>query len=114
MIRILVVALLALLAVSARAQSPPTTQCVSTALAGGTSDAITIPQLPCLPTTTLLILTTPMANTTTAPTITVVGSPPQVVKRYTNAPLQAGDLPAGGYTMLINNGQSWFLLTTGH
>jgi hypothetical protein len=104
--------LTALLPLSAKAVPPPT-QCVSTAIAGGTADAITIPQLPCIPTTTLLILTTVAANVTPAPTIAAAGGTPLVVKRNTGAALAPGDLAANARMLLTSNGLNWFLLNPG-
>jgi hypothetical protein len=91
--------------------APPSTQCVSTAVAGGTSDAITIPQLPCIPTTTLLILTISLTNTTTTPTISEAGGATQTILRYNGQAIQPGDLTAGAHVELANNGLNWFFLT---
>ena len=100
----------ALLPIAAHA-APPSTQCVSTAVAGGTSDAITIPQLPCIPTTTLLILSISLTNTTTTPTISEAGGATQTILRYNGQAIQPGDLTAGAHVELANNGLNWFLLT---
>ena len=102
--------LLAAIFVGAKAQSPPASPCVSTAIAGGTADAIIIPQLPCIPTTTLLILTVSQANQTATPTITPAGGLAQVIKRYDGSPLSPGDMPSGAHIALTNNGAAWFLL----
>jgi hypothetical protein len=102
--------LAALLPIAAHA-APPTRQCVSTAIAGGTSDAITIPKLPCIPTTTLLILAVSATNTTATPTISVAGGSTQTVLRSNGQPIQPGDLPAGAHVELGNNGVNWFLQT---
>lgn len=95
------------------AQSP-LTQCVSTAVAGGTSDALTIPQLPCTATSTLLVLTLTATNTTTSPTLAQIGvSAPQVILNGSNAgALTAGQLQAGGHVLLQYNGLNWFLLSS--
>lgn len=93
---------------STKFHTPP--QCVSTAIAGGTSDALTIPALPCIPTTTLVILTSVYANATTKPTLKVGTANPQVILSPTGMPLQAGQIPAHGRVLLTNNGANWFLL----
>lgn len=97
---------------SAWAQAPPSTQCVSTALAGGTSDALTIPQLPCSATSTLLVLTLSATNTTTTPTLQQVGvSAPQVIVNSGGGALQVGALQNGARVIMNYNGVNWFLLT---
>lgn len=96
---------------STKFHTPP--QCVSTAVAGGTSDALTIPALPCIPTTTLLIITSVYANATTKPTLKVGTANPQVILNQTGGPLSPGDIPAHGRVLLTNNGANWFLLLQG-
>lgn len=101
-------------AASALAQGIPISQCVSTAIAGGTADALTIPQLPCTATATLLVLTTPLTNTTATPTIQQIGvSAPQVILNgTTGGALSIGELVAGAQTLLTYNGRNWFALSS--
>ena len=95
-----------------QAVAQPATQCVSSVMAGGSPDSIIVPNLPCIPTTALLILTTNGTNTTTAPTLQVGGGLPQVIKRWTNDPVAPGDIPGpGAKIQLTNNGMNWFLMT---
>jgi hypothetical protein len=86
-------------------------QCVTAATAGGAADAITLPRLPCIPTTTLLILKIAQTNATTAPTIQPQGLPAQTVTRFDGTHIQPGDLAGGSYVLLLNNGSNWLLLT---
>lgn len=113
LLRLLLIFLLAVCFVPswALAQPVPVTQCVSTAIAGGTADAITIPQLPCVPTTTTLILTITQDNTTTTPTITPAQGITQTIVQYTGAALTSGFLHAGARYILSNSGHNWILLT---
>ena len=97
----------------ASAQPLPVTQCVTTAVAGGTGDAITVPELPCIPTTATLYLTITNTNATTTPAITPAGGPTQVIVNYNKTALTAGELAANTYTILINNGTNWILMAGG-
>lgn len=93
------------------AQSAPGTQCVASAFANGTPDAITIPALPCALTTNLLILTSGGANTTTTPTLQPLGLPAQTIVRPDLTPLQPGDIGGFGSKALLNpTGNLWVLL----
>lgn len=92
------------------AQTPAGTQCVSTAVAGGTGDAITIPLLPCTETTTQLILTITAANTIAAPTISVNGQTPHAIKGYDGTSLTGGFLQPSQRRILTFNGTNWFVL----
>lgn len=106
-------ALLAILALSADApaQSPPGSQCVTSAVAGGTGDAITIPTLPCVPTTTLLVLTTKFPSTTTSPTLSYPGLiTPMPIKRFDGSSPAAGEIVANARYMLTSNGTNWYML----
>ena len=94
----------------AAAQTSPTTQCVASAYASGTADAITIPALPCALTTNLLILSTTGTNITTTPTLQPLGLPAQTIIRSNGNPAQAGDLVAGGKALLTPTGNQWVLL----
>lgn len=96
----------------ARSQ-PVTSQCVSTAIAGGTADAITIPTLPCTATSSLLILTLTGTNVTTTPTIQQIGvSPAQVVlSGIGGGSVGVGALSSGSRVLLTYNGMNWFLLS---
>lgn len=89
------------------------TQCVSSAVAGGTGDAITVPLLPCLTTTNLLILTLTATNTITVPTLQILGSglPAANILSSSGTPLAVGQLTAGNHNLLQFNGTSWFLLS---
>lgn len=93
------------------AQSAPMTQCVVTAAAGGTSDALTIPTLPCIPTTALLLLNPQAANQTATPTLTYPGSTPKPIVQYSGGLLSPGMLVQGGTYLLIFNGTKWKILT---
>lgn len=109
-------ALLLLGAFGAQAQVVPQQQCVSTALAGGTADAITVPLLPCQATTTLLILTLSATNATTTPTLQQIASPQlpaQVIVNSNGSALKAGDLTSGNVVLLTNNGTNWIVLSRG-
>ncbi len=92
-------------------QTAPQTQCVASATAGGTVDAITIPALPCALTTNLLVLASGGQNLTTTPTLAPLGLTPQVIVRPNGSPLALGDLGPTGYRALLNpNGVVWYLL----
>ena len=100
------------LALPALAQvNPPATQCVTQALAGGTADVITTAMLPCVPTTTLLVLLLTQTNTSTTPTLQPVGTVPQVIVRADGSPVAAGELAAGTTIELVNDGVHWKKLT---
>ena len=88
----------------------PSANCVSTALAQGTSDYITIPELPCTPTTTVLVLTPILANVTVAPTLKTPTDIPRIIVRFDGSALKAGDLIPGGRQLLVSNGTNWFLI----
>ncbi len=112
----IVIALLAALAAAAGfspAWAPPlpATQCVSTAVAGGTGDAITIPLLPCAATTTILQLTFTTPNTSAAPTISMNGQTPFILKDFDGSSLLPGVLAAGQRRLLTFNGTNWFMLS---
>lgn len=89
------------------------TQCVSTAVAGGTGNAITIPLLPCTETTTELILTISAANTIANPTISVGGQTPHVVLNFDGTPLGVGTLQANQRRILTYSGVNWLVLNSG-
>lgn len=105
-------ALVVLAPLAAGAQPVPQTQCVSSAVAGGTPDAITIPLLPCSVTTTLLVLKLSSNNATTTPTIQMVGATAQVVVYPNGTPLQVGELQTGAFGLFTNNGTNWIKLTS--
>lgn len=93
----------------AGAQTPQ--QCVTNAVAGGTSDAITVPLLPCGLSTNILILTITANNTTTTPTLQMAGFPPQRI--YTNTLQNPGIGDFGGpgsVLMLTSTGTSWLII----
>ena len=91
--------------------NPPATQCVTQALAGGSADAITTAMLPCVPTTTLLVLLLTQTNATTTPTLQPVGTVPQVIVRADGTSVAAGELAAGTTIELVNDGVHWKKLT---
>lgn len=91
------------------AQIPPT-QCTSSALAGGTSDALTIPTLPCSVTTTLLLLKLSATNLTTTPTLQMVGAPAQRILRADGSAPAIGELVGGSIILVTNNGTNWITL----
>lgn len=89
----------------------PSSQCVASAVAGGTADAITIPPLPCPATTNLLIVTTQAANITTTPTLQVGAALPLVIVGPNGSPLVAGQIPGSGYRAILTpTGSTWILL----
>lgn len=94
----------------ADAQTLPT-QCVASAIAGGTANVITISALPCATTTNLVIVTASAANTT-AVTLQVIGQTLALpVVKGTGSALVAGDIPGANYRMQITpTGTSWILL----
>ena len=86
-------------------------QCVANASAGGTPDALTIPQLPCSTQSNLLLLTTASANATTSPTLQQLGQPALPILRNDGSALVPGDIPGGGaVALLTSTGSSWLLL----
>lgn len=87
-----------------------TENCVVSAIAGGTGDAITVPLLPCTPTSNLLVLTLTGTNTTTSPTLQVLGTPlpAATILQSTGAPVQVGQLQSGSKVLLTFNGTNWF------
>ena len=87
------------------------TQCISNALAGGTANAITIPQLPCSSGTNLLLLTITATNTS-AVTLQQQGGSTIPVDNAAGNPLVAGSLQAGSVVMLSSTGTKWLLLTS--
>lgn len=94
-----------------QAPPTPTTQCVSSAIAGGTPDVLTIPLLPCSVTTTLLMLKTgAAANVTATPILQMVGATAQVIVEGNGAALVAGELTANTTFLLSNNGTNWIKL----
>lgn len=93
--------------------NPPATQCVTQALAGGTANAITTARLPCVPTTTLLVLTIVTANTSPTPTLQPVGTVAQTIVNGSGGPLEIGELAAGSKVLLVNNGVKWFKIAGG-
>jgi len=86
-------------------------QCVTTVVAGGTSDAITIPTLPCALTTNLVIMTAQAANATSTPTLSSGGGAVLPILQGTGQPLAAGDIAGAGFRALLTpTGTSWILL----
>jgi len=97
--------------IGASLASAQTSQCIATMTAQGTSDAITIPSLPCAYTTNLLILTASAANLTTTPTLQPIGLNAEVIVRPDGTALRVGDIPAANYRMLLTpTGFTWILL----
>lgn len=93
------------------AQQPPGSQCVSQAIAGGTADALTVPQLPCTATSTLLVLKLSATNVTSAPTLQQIGvSAPQVILSSAAGALAPGALAQGSTVVMSYNGTNWFVL----
>lgn len=88
----------------------PRTQCVSTAIASGTGDAIAIPLLPCTETTTLLILTITHANTAADPTLSVNGQTPHVILNFDESSLDVGFMQPDQRRILTYNGINWLVL----
>lgn len=114
--RLLLVGLMALglvevVSVTSAISQAPNTQCIASASAQGTPDAITIAALPCALTTNLLILTASGANTSTSPTLQPLGLSAQVIVRPNLTPLSAGDIGGVGYKALLTpTGSVWVLL----
>ena len=107
----LVVSLL-LLTGTVQAQQVPM-QCVTTVAAGGTGDAIQLPQLPCWPTTTMVVLQINAPNLTSTPTISVNGSTPVRVVNFDGTPLTPDVFLPGQYRILTYNGSNWLVMTAG-
>lgn len=97
---------------SAMAQVP-ISQCVTSAVAGGTANALTIATLPCIPTTALLILQVTTTNTASNPTLQYPGGPAQIILNFNASTIGSGFLTAGGKFLLVNNGTNWFVLSAG-
>lgn len=93
----------------AKAQVPPS-QCITSAVAGGTSDAITLPLIPCWPASTLLILTATLSNVTSVPTLSINGGIAYTIQTYSRQPLGVGYFIPGGTYLLVFNGSNWQLL----
>ena len=91
--------------------APQPTQCVTSAIAGGSSDALVIPLLPCGTATNVLILTITQTNTTAAPTLQMPGSAALTIKASTGAALAPGQLAAGSVVYLTGTGTSWLLMS---
>ena len=108
----IIAGLLGLIALSAQAQLPKT-QCISTAIGGGSGDAVTIPLLPCSETTTLLVLTFTAPNTITNPTISVNGQTPHVILNFDATALTVGELAPSQRRILTYDGANWLLLSGG-
>ena len=85
-------------------------QCVSSAVAGGTPDALTIPLLPCVFTTNLLVLTPSATNVTNTPTLQMTGFPAQPIVLGSGA-IGAGALQAGAPVILVPTGSKWILVS---
>jgi hypothetical protein len=95
----------------AEAQLPVAQQCIASAQAGGTPDAITIPALPCALTTNLLILNTLAANATTTPTLQPLGLAALTIVRADGMPMVPGDIAGANYrALLTTSGTNWILL----
>lgn len=85
-------------------------QCVSSAVAGGTTDALTIPLLPCAFTTTLLVLKLTATNLTTAPTLQMTGLAALPILKSTGLAPSIGQLTSGTTVLLTCTGASWLIL----
>ncbi len=88
-------------------------KCVTTVAAGGTGDAIQLPQLPCWPTTTMVVLQINAPNLTSTPTISVNGSTPIRVVNFDGTPLTPDVFLPGQYRILTYNGSNWLVMTAG-
>lgn len=88
----------------------PPSQCITSAVAGGTSDAITLPLIPCWPASTLLILTATLSNVTSVPTLSINGGVAYTIQTYSRQPLGVGYFIPGGTYLLVFNGSNWQLL----
>ena len=98
-------------AVSSPALAQPVTQCVTNAQAGGTSDALTVPLLPCGLATNLLVLTLAATNVTTSPTLQMAGFPAlPILLANGEAPGVAALPAAGSVALLAGTGSSWLLV----
>jgi hypothetical protein len=85
-------------------------QCVSTARAGGTANVLTVSNLPCTATTTLLILTLSATNTTITPTLQMTGGAAQSIRNADGSAMGIGQLVSGTIVLLANNGSQWRVL----
>ncbi len=102
--------LLLLLLLSSNSVQGQTQNCIASAIAGGTANALTIPQLPCSAASALVLVTASAANTGTA-TLAITGVLPVAIQKGIGVPLTAGDIPGAGFTMmLVNAGQTWKML----
>lgn len=104
--------LLALLGTPRAFAALPTSQCIVSALAGGTANALTIPTLPCIPTTALLVLTPSLTNTSSTVTLKYPGGPASPVLAFNGTPVPTGLLIPGSRYLLTFNGSDWFLLNS--
>lgn len=89
----------------------PAQQCVASANAGGTANALTIPLLPCGASTNILLLNVTATNTAAAPTLQMLGFAAHPIVASDGSAVPAGALVAGNTVMLNSQGQSWRLLT---
>lgn len=93
---------------------PAYAQCVSNAVAGGSSDKLTVPKLPCTPTTTVLNVTASAPNATTSPTLQAAGMRALPIVRASGQPLAVGDIPAAGAKFQVTtDGKKWYLMANG-
>jgi hypothetical protein len=91
----------------------PSTQCTTSALAGGTADALTLPRLPCQASTTVVIVKFSLTNLTGAPTMQAVGQSVLPVQRSNGSAIGAGEMVAGDSAIFTQNGVAWIRLTPG-
>lgn len=104
---LLLLLLLLFISSSAKAQ---TQNCIASAIAGGTANALTISQLPCSAASALVLVTASAANTGAA-TLQITGVLPVPIQKGVGVSLAAGDIPGSGFTMmLVNAGQTWKML----
>ncbi len=89
----------------------PSTQCVSTALAGGTGDALVIPRLPCQQTTTLLMLVFSATNTSNHPTLQQAGFAAYPIVQFDGSVVPISTFAHGQMRLLTFDGSRWVLLT---
>jgi hypothetical protein len=112
-IKKLISALFGLLLLCSSNAFAATTQCITSASAGGTANAITIPLLPCGFTTNLLLLTLSSTNTISAVTIQMTGFSAQPVINANGTDLAIGEFQAGGTVLLTPTGSQWKVLAVG-
>lgn len=93
----------------AQAQS---TQCVTSTVAGGTADALTVPLLPCGLATNILILKLTATNTSTTPTLQMTGYSPLPIVDSTTGALTVGALVSGATVYLTGTGTKWLLMSS--